>query len=107
MPVELTNDNFATEIEAATVPVVIDVYAVWCGPCQQMAPLFDELAQELQGQVKFAKLNVDHVRDLAIKWGVSSVPTFIFYQAGQIVGRATGYMNKRELQAKMAAVFKT
>lgn len=106
MPVELTNENFAIEVEAATVPVVIDVYAVWCGPCQQMAPLFDELAEELRGQVKFAKLNVDHVRELAIKWGVSSVPTFIFYQNGQIVGRTTGYLSKRDLQAKIAASFK-
>lgn len=101
MPIEITNENFELEIEQASEPVILDVYATWCGPCQQMAPLFDELAQEYRGKIRFATLNVDHAREIAIKLGVSSVPTFVFFKAGKMVGKETGYMGKRDLQIQI------
>ena len=94
----LTNDNFKPEIEDSKQPVIVDVYASWCGPCQMMAPIFDELEKEIGTSYKFAKLNVDEARELSIKFGVTSVPTFLFIKNSQIVGRETGYMDKQDLQ---------
>ena len=79
MPViAVTPENFEEEVLNSELPVVIDVYASWCGPCQQIAPLFEELEKELRDSYKFVKLNVDEARDLSIQYGITSVPTFIF-----------------------------
>lgn len=101
MVLDITNDNYASEVEKSNLPVVIDVHAMWCGPCKLMMPIFDELAGELSDKYKFAKLNVDEARDVAIKLNVSSVPTFIFVKDGKVVGRETGYMNKNILKDKI------
>lgn len=101
MTLHVTNENFSTEVEKSSLPVIIDVYATWCGPCQHMMPLFDELSKELDSRYKFLKLNIDEARDLAIKFNVSSVPTFLFIKAGKIVGKEVGYMNKATLKEKM------
>lgn len=101
MPVVITKENVEQEIGAATQPVVLDVYATWCGPCQQMAPIFDELEKELGDKVKFAKLNVDEARELSIQYGVTSVPTFVFIKNNEIKHKETGYMNKDDLKAKI------
>jgi thioredoxin 1 len=101
MPVSITNENVDQEIGNSKLPVVLDVYATWCGPCQQMAPIFEELAQELEGKYKFAKLNVDEAREISIKYGVTSVPTFIFIKGNVVQGKETGYMSKEALEAKI------
>ncbi len=101
MATSITKDNFAAEIENETMPIVMDVYASWCGPCQQMAPHFDALEKELKDTYKFVKLNVDEARDISIKYGVTSVPTFIFLQNNQVKGRVTGYMSKSDLKARI------
>jgi thioredoxin 1 len=101
MPVVITKENVEQEIGAATLPVVLDVYATWCGPCQQMTPIFDELEKEIGDKVKFAKLNVDEARELSIQYGVTSVPTFVFIKNNEIKHKETGYMNKDDLKAKI------
>ncbi len=101
MPVAITKENVDQEIGLSALPVVLDVYATWCGPCQQMAPIFDELAQELEHKYKFAKLNVDEAREVSIKYGVTSVPTFIFIKDNKVQGKETGYMSKEDLEAKI------
>ena len=101
MAISITKDNFAAEIENESMPIVVDVYASWCGPCQQMAPHFDALEKELKDTYKFAKLNVDEARDISIKYGVTSVPTFLFIQNNQVKGRVTGYMSKADLKARI------
>jgi thioredoxin 1 len=101
MAISITKDNFAAEIENESMPIVVDVYASWCGPCQQMAPHFDALEKELKDTYKFTKLNVDEARDLSIKYGVTSVPTFLFIQNNQVKGRVTGYMSKADLKARI------
>ncbi len=107
MPVvTVTNENFEQEVLNTDKPVVIDVYASWCGPCQQMEPVFDELEKELRDSYKFVKLNVDEGRDLSIKYGVSSVPTFIFIKDKKVLGKETGYMNKEDLKEKIEAYLK-
>lgn len=104
MAIDITNENFVQEIEQSTLPVIIDVFATWCGPCQQVAPLFDELEQEFKGKVKFAKINVDQARELSIKFGVSSVPTFILLKNGAVIDRQTGYTSKEDLRAKVQSL---
>ncbi len=101
MAVELTNDNFKAEVEDATTPVVIDVFATWCGPCQQMMPIFEELEKEFSSKYKFVKLNIDEAREVAVKYNVSSVPTFVFIKDGKVVGKESGYMNKNIFKEKM------
>ncbi len=97
----ITSQNFDTEIKNSDKPIIIDVYATWCGPCQYMAPVFEELSKEMGDKYKFAKLNIDEERDLAVKYNVSSIPTFIFIKNGEVVGREMGFMEKETLKSKI------
>lgn len=100
MIITITNENYDSHIIKSTKPVIIDVFATWCGPCQYMKPIFEELAEELNAYT-FAELNVDEAREIAIKFGVSSVPTFIFIKNGALAGKETGSMSKDDLKAKI------
>jgi thioredoxin 1 len=104
MPLAVTQDNYEKEILQSHLPVVVDVYAVWCGPCQQLAPIFDELAAAYSSTVKFAKLNVDEARELSIRLGVTSIPTIFFFKDGKVVDTVVGYVGKRELEEKIKAL---
>ncbi len=106
MAVSITQDNFEKEIQQESMPIVLDVYASWCGPCQQMMPIVEELEQELSSKYKFAKLNVDEARDISINYGVISVPTFLFIKEGKVRGKETGYLSNEALQEKIEAAFK-
>lgn len=101
MAINITQANKKTEIEESLQPIVIDVYASWCGPCQMMTPIFDQLEQEIGVDYKFLKLNVDEARDLSIEYGITSVPTFLFIKNNQIKGRETGYIDKDTLRKKI------
>lgn len=101
MPILITKDNFEREIAQSKLPVVLDVYATWCGPCLQMEPIFEELEVEYGNKYKFAKLNVDESRELAINYGVSAIPTFIFIKNNEIKGKINGYTAKEALLKKI------
>lgn len=101
MPIAITSKNFATEVEQETKPIILDLFASWCGPCQQMKPIFKELETEMNGSYKFAEVNVDDARDISIKYAVTSVPTFLFIKNGQIKGKEMGYMSKEDLKQKI------
>jgi len=106
MAVSITPENYQVEIKQANKPIILDIYATWCGPCQQMTPTMDELEKELGDTYKFAKLNVDEAREISIKeYGVTSVPTFVFIKDGVVKGKETGYMSKEVLHEKIVAAF--
>lgn len=94
---ELTQDNFKKEVLESSIPVVIKAYATWCGPCMYMAPVFEEVAKTYQDKLNCLELNVDHARDLAIQFGITSIPTLIFLNKGEVVSKQMGYIDKDEL----------
>lgn len=101
MALGITKENFEQEIGQETKPVVIDVFATWCGPCKQMTPIFDEISKELGDKYKFASLNVEESRDISIKYGVTSVPTFLFIKNNVVKGKVVGSMSKDDLKGKI------
>lgn len=101
MPIPLTKENYEQEVVKSSLPIVLDVYATWCGPCLQMMPIVEELAKEHGTTYKFLKLNVDESRELAIQYGVTSIPTFVFIKNGTVLGKETGYMSKEDLLGKI------
>ena len=97
----VNSENFEQEVLKSDIPVVVDVYASWCGPCQQLEPIFNELAKELAGKYKLVKINIDEERDLAVQYNVSSIPTLLFIKKGEVVSKEMGYMSKDDLKAKI------
>lgn len=95
--VTVTQDNYSTVVEQAGEPVLLDFWAEWCGPCQAMSPIIEEFASEQQGKVVVGKVNVDEERDLAIKFGIRSIPTLVVLQNGQEVSRQVGAVRKPQL----------
>lgn len=87
-------NNFSSEVLGSDVPVLVDFWAEWCGPCRMVAPILDELATEQASKVKVAKLNVDQNQELAMQFQVSSIPTFILFKDGKIIDRMLGAMPK-------------
>jgi len=101
MAVSITKENFVHEIENESMPIVMDVFASWCGPCKLMEPHFAALEKKLKDTYKFVKLNVDEGRDISIKYGITSVPTFLFIHNNHVKGKVTGYMSEADLKAKI------
>lgn len=99
-----TNDNFEAEVLNSEIPVLVDFYADWCGPCKMMAPIVHQLAETYAGQIKVGKLNVDDALLVAQKYRVMNIPTFIFFKGGEPVLTAVGGMGKTDLEAKIKQV---
>jgi thioredoxin 1 len=91
---KVTTENFSAEVLEHSTPVLVDFWAVWCGPCQMVNPTLEALSTEYEGKLKIAKLNVDENAELASKYGVMSIPTFIVFNKGQKVGSFVGAMPK-------------
>lgn len=104
MALAFTDSNFENEVINSDVPVVVDFYADWCGPCKMMAPVIDQLATEYQGKAKIGKLNVDENGVTAQKYRVMSIPTLLIIKNGQVVDTVVGAVPKQHLEAKIKSV---
>ena len=101
---ELTDDNFETEVVNSDKPVLVDFWAEWCMPCRMLAPTIDELAQEYQGKVKVGKLDTDANRDVSMKFNISAIPTVILFKGGQVVHKFVGVTPKQDFKAELDKV---
>ena len=104
MELKITTDNFDSEVTQSDLPVLVDFYADWCGPCKMMAPVIDELADMYEGEMKVGKINVDQSPDIAQKYNVMSIPMFAFFKNGEVIETAVGSLKKNELQAMIDKV---
>lgn len=104
MEVKITESNFEEEVIKSSLPVLVDFYADWCGPCKMMAPLVEELAKNYEGTCKVGKCNVDENGKLAQQYKVMSIPTFLFFKNGEAVETIIGAVSKSELENKMKQV---
>ncbi|HEY2995273.1 MAG TPA: thioredoxin [Methylomirabilota bacterium] len=100
-PVTITDANFPSEVESSPLPVLLDMWAAWCGPCRLLAPVVDELAGELAGRVKVGKLNVDENPSIAGRFGVQSIPTLLVLKGGREVDRIVGVVPKADLARRV------
>lgn len=100
----LSDSNFDSEIAKTNLPVLVDFWAPWCGPCVQLSPVIDEIANERVGKAVVAKVNVDENSALAGKFGVNSIPALLFFKGGQPVGKLVGRQPKTEILSKLDSV---
>ena len=103
-PVEFTDDNFETEVLQSSIPVLIDFWAVWCGPCKMIAPIVEELSGELEGKVKIGKLDVDSNQKTSIKYGVRSIPTLLIFKEGKLADTIIGAVPKTHIVDRLNKV---
>ncbi len=100
-PIQVTEATFESEVLQSKLPVLVDFYADWCGPCRAVAPVLEEIANELEGKLKIVKLDVDANDVFSFKFGVQSIPSLLIFQNGKEVGRLVGFMPKAQLLAKI------
>ncbi len=103
-PVTITDANFDSEVIKSDIPVIIDFWATWCGPCKAIAPIVEELAGEYNGKVKVGKLDVDDNQQSAIKYGVRSIPTLLIFKDGKLNNTIVGAVPKAQIVQKLNAV---
>jgi len=100
---EVTGTNWDQEVLQASQPVLVDFWAPWCGPCRRIAPIVEELSQELAGRVKVAKCNTDDASEVATRYGVMSIPTLLVFKGGEMVDQMIGTLPKQAIQSKVEA----
>lgn len=105
MALQLTEANFQSEVLESDKPVLVDFWAEWCGPCKMIGPVIDQVSADLEGQAKVVKVNVDEARELAVKYGVRSIPLLLFFKNGEVKDQIVGAnVTKDQLKAKLLAL---
>ena len=104
VPVDITDYTFENEVMSCPVPVLVDCWAPWCGPCRGLAPVLEQLASEYKGRLKIAKLNTDDNPKIAMKYNIQSIPTMLLFNNGQQVDRIVGALPKQEIERRLATV---
>lgn len=99
--IKLTDQNFEQEVLRADMPVLVDFWASWCGPCRMLSPVIAEIAEEYAGKVKVGKVNVDEQPNLANRYGIASIPTVMLFKNGEVVSTSLGYRPKNELETML------
>lgn len=102
-PLTLTDENFKEEVLESQTPVLVDFWAVWCGPCRMVAPIVEELAGEYQGRAKIAKIDVDTAQKTAQEFGIRSIPTLLIFKEGKVADQVIGAVSKKKLAEKLDA----
>jgi thioredoxin 1 len=106
-PVVVTEQTFDGEVLKSDLPVLVDFWAAWCGPCRMVAPIVEELAGEYAGRLKVAKVDVDDNQNLAVRYGIMSIPTLGVFRGGEMIERIVGYMPKHELKRRLESALRT
>ena len=101
-PVAVTDATFEEEVVKSPLPVLLDCWAPWCGPCRMLGPIIDQLAGELDGRIKVAKLNVDESTQTAVKFGIMSIPTMLVFKDGEVVDKMVGVQPKATIEGRLA-----
>ena len=101
MEVTITKDNFEAEVLRSEIPVLVDFWATWCGPCRMLAPVISEIAEEYAGTVKVGKVNVDEEPELAMQFRVDSIPTVMLFREGRLVNTTIGFRPKEQITAML------
>ncbi|MEX1011940.1 MAG: thioredoxin [Balneolaceae bacterium] len=102
-PIELTDSNFAEEVENNDSPVLVDFWAEWCGPCRMVGPVVDELAGEYEGKAKIGKVNVDNNPQISVKYGIRSIPALLIFKDGEVVDQIIGAVPKNQIKKQLDA----
>lgn len=104
MVIKVTEETFENEVLKSELPVLVDCYADWCGPCKMMAPVLEKMAEKFEGRLKVCKVNVDDDSSIAMQYNVMSIPNFIFFKNGQVVKNVVGGMSPKDFEQNIAAV---
>ncbi|MBQ4116339.1 MAG: thioredoxin [Clostridia bacterium] len=99
--ITITKENYDEEVIKSPVPVLLDFWATWCGPCRMLSPIVDEIANEVEGKAKVCKINVDEQPDLAQQFGIMSIPTLVFMKNGEVVAKEVGVRSKQAILDKL------
>ncbi len=103
MAIEINDANFEELVKKSTIPVLVDFWAEWCGPCRMVGPIVEEISKEFEGKAIVGKVNVDHNPNISMEFGIRNIPTILFFKNGQVVDKQVGAVPKAQLAAKLTA----